>query len=239
MPVYNESDSLPALVAEVNAQASALDCNHEIIVVDDGSSDATPDLLVRLSKQFRQLVTLRSPRNEGQSMAIYRGVLAASAEWVLTLDGDGQNVPADIALLLAALSEAEVPKRVGMVVGCRTERNDSWIKRVSSRIANRIRRRLLHDGAADTGCGIKLIRRDLFMRFPKFDHMHRFLPALAIMHGAEVIPVPVHHRARTAGVSKYGILDRLGSGVLDLLGVMWLRHRALDRNISAGRQQRK
>ena len=142
------------------------------------------------------------------------------------LDGDGQNDPADIGKLLDGLLAEEAPRRLAMVSGVRDKRRDSWIRRVSSRIANGARRRLLNDGAADTGCGLKVFDRETFLALPRFDHMHRFLPALFKSAGAEVAFRSVNHRPRLNGQSKYGVGDRLWVGIADLIGVMWLRRRA-------------
>jgi dolichol-phosphate mannosyltransferase len=170
---------------------------------------------------------VRHAGNFGQSAAIWSGVAAARAPLVATLDGDGQNDPADIPKLVAALAEAAPTERVVMVSGLRLARHDTWLRRISSRIANAVRRRALGDGALDTGCGLKVFRREVFLALPRFDHMHRFLPALIQRDGLAVRYLAVAHRPRLRGASKYGMLDRLWVGVVDLLGAMWLRRRAL------------
>lgn len=227
IPAYNEAANLPLLIAETDQALSALDIDFEIVVVDDASVDGTDAVLQGLTSRFPRLVALRAPRNQGQSAAICRGVLAARCEWIATLDGDGQNVPGDLVRLVHSLESASLPDRVGMLAGERVKRNDTLLKRISSRVANAVRARVLGDGIRDTGCGIKLFRRSLFLNFPYFDHMHRFLPALVRMHGMDVISTPVRHRARQHGESKYGLLDRLICGIPDLIGVAWLRRRAL------------
>jgi dolichol-phosphate mannosyltransferase len=157
-------------------------------------------------------------------MAILTGIKAARANWIATLDADGQNDPADIPKLweIARAAPASPPL---MVAGRRQKRRDTWSKRWASRTANAIRRSLLGDGTPDTGCGLKLFRRDLFLEMPRFDHMHRFLPALTLRQGGKVVSVPVNHRPRARGQSNYGVLDRLWVGIADLLGVMWLMRR--------------
>ena len=160
----------------------------------------------------------------GQSAAINTGVKAATGDWIATLDGDGQNDPADIPALLArALSESSVGPL--LIAGHRTRRQDGRVKRLTSRVANGARARLLHDHTADTGCGLKLFRRADFLDLPRFDHMHRYLPALFLRAGGQVVSVPVNHRPRTRGTSKYGTLDRLWVGLFDLVGVYWLQRR--------------
>ena len=158
-------------------------------------------------------------------MAIVTGVKAARADWIATLDADGQNDPADIQALWEIARGAPAAPPL-MVAGQRQKRRDTWSKRWASRAANAIRRALLGDGTPDTGCGLKLFRRDFFLELPRFDHMHRFLPALALRQGGKIVSVPVNHRPRERGRSNYGVLDRLWVGIVDLLGVMWLMRRA-------------
>jgi dolichol-phosphate mannosyltransferase len=160
----------------------------------------------------------------GQSAAIVTGVRAARGEWIATLDGDGQNDPADIPAMLQH-AMADGGQGPLLVAGHRTRRQDSWTKRLSSRLANRVRAALLHDATPDTGCGLKLFRREAFLEVPHFDHMHRYLPALFIRAGGRVVSVPVNHRPRVRGVSNYGTLDRLWVGLFDLVGVFWLQRR--------------
>ncbi len=227
IPVKNEAGNIAPLVAEI---AAALDgvVRYEILYVDDGSDDATAAEIHRLQTSVPQLRLVRHARSCGQSAAIRSGVQAARGRWIATLDGDGQNDPADIPALWhlaqrAADSSPEGPPL--LIAGHRARRRDSWSKRQASRIANAVRRRLLRDDTLDTGCGLKLFPRALFLDLPYFDHMHRFLPALVLREGGIVRSVPVNHRPRQRGTSKYGVLDRLGVGIADLLGVMWLRRR--------------
>ena len=224
IPVKNEAGNIAPLVAEI---AAALDgcVAYEIVYVDDGSDDATEAEIRRLQASLPQLRLVHHARSCGQSAAIRSGVKAARGRWIATLDGDGQNDPADIPALwrLAQASPAMPPL---LIAGHRAHRRDSWSKRQASRIANAVRRRLLHDDTPDTGCGLKLFPRALFLDLPYFDHMHRFLPALVLREGGIVHSVPVNHRPRQRGTSKYGVLDRLLVGIADLAGVMWLRRRA-------------
>jgi dolichol-phosphate mannosyltransferase len=192
--------------------------------VDDGSSDATVAEISRLAARMPQVRLLRHTRNCGQSAAIRTGVRAARATWIATLDGDGQNNPTDIPGMWRLARQASVDPPI-LIVGHREKRRDSWSKRWASGVANAVRGRLLGDRTPDTGCGLKLFPRALFLDLPYFDHMHRFLPALVLREGGTVRSVPVNHRPRRRGKSKYGIFDRLGAGIIDLFGVMWLKHR--------------
>ena len=198
--------------------------HYEVIFVDDGSVDDTPDEVERVGRQNPFVRLLRHDRNRGQSAAVRTGVTAARADIVAVLDGDGQNDPRDILKLYGHL--ATVPN-LAMVIGERRERKDSWLRRVSSRVANAIRSRLLGDGIADTGCGLKVFHRERYLSLPAFDHMHRFLPALMQRDGGRVVAVPVNHRPRLHGLSKYGVGNRLWVGIMDLLGVRWLQKRRL------------
>ena len=219
VPVRNEEANVLPLVAEI--RAALADIPHEIVYVDDGSDDATPARLREAG-----VVTRRHRTGCGQSAAIVTGVRTARGEWIATLDGDGQNDPADLPALLArALAEAGQGAQPVLIAGHRTTRKDSRMKRLSSRVANRARMAMLGDATPDTGCGLKVIRRDAFLALPHFDHMHRYLPALVIRAGGRVVSVPVHHRPRVRGASKYGTLDRLWVGLFDLMGVFWLQRR--------------
>jgi dolichol-phosphate mannosyltransferase len=224
IPVKNEAENVASLAGEIRAALDGL-VKYEILCVDDGSGDATAAEVSRLAAEVPQVRLLRHARNCGQSAAIRTGVRAAQAAWIATLDGDGQNDPADIPKLWSLLRHAPGEPAL-MIVGCREERRDSRSKRWASAIANAIRGRLLGDHTPDTGCGLKLFPRALFLELPYFDHMHRFLPALVLREGGTVRSVPVNHRPRRAGKSKYGILDRLGVGIVDILGVMWLQRRS-------------
>ena len=223
IPVRNEAGNIAPLVAEITAALNGV-AAYEIVYVDDGSDDATAAEIRRLQAGVPQLVLVRHRESCGQSAAIRTGVKAARGAWIATLDGDGQNDPADIPALWRIAQEAPASPPL-MVAGHRAHRQDSWSKRRASRIANAIRRRMLHDDTPDTGCGLKLFPRALFLDLPGFDHMHRFLPALALRAGGVVRSVPVNHRPRQRGASKYGVFDRLWVGIGDLLGVMWLCRR--------------
>jgi dolichol-phosphate mannosyltransferase len=195
------------------------------VYVDDGSDDATGSEISRLAGTTPQMRLLRHTRSYGQSAAISTGVHAARGAWIAMLDGDGQNDPADLPAMWHLARQAS-PSPPLLIAGYRERRQDSWSKRVASRIANAIRARLLGDRTPDTGCGLKLFPRSLFLSLPYFDHMHRFLPALVLREGGTVLSVTVNHRPRHNGISKYGVFDRLGVGIVDLLGVMWLQRRA-------------
>jgi len=226
VPVHNEVDNVTTLIEEIHAALDGV-VDFEAVFVDDASEDGTPRLLVELSRRFPRLRVLRHRQNSGQSTAIATGVRAARGRLVATLDGDGQNDPADIPALLSRWSQ-DGGDRAGqplLLAGWRSKRNDTWLRRLSSRIANGVRGRLLGDGTPDTGCGLKLFARTAFLDLPYFDHMHRFLPALVVRHGGRVVSVPVGHRARLRGQSHYGVWNRLWVGLVDLGGVMWLRRR--------------
>jgi len=225
VPVYNEADNIRPLVTEIRQALKDRVSRFEIIYVDDASTDGTAGELARLQQEVPELRVVRHGRRSGQSTAIMTGVQHARYGRVATLDGDGQNDPADIPGLIERMDGIDgSPYR--MLVGWRKNRNDSGLRRFSSRVANAIRSRLLQDGTPDTGCGIKLFDRALFLQLPYFDHMHRFMPALAQRAGARVESVPVNHRPRVRGRSKYGLHDRLWVGIVDLLGVRWLLRRS-------------
>ncbi|HEV2334381.1 MAG TPA: glycosyltransferase family 2 protein [Stellaceae bacterium] len=223
IPVRNEAGNIAPLVAEIMAALDGF-ARYEIIYVDDGSDDSTAAEIARLQASAAQLRLLRHAKSCGQSAAIRSAVKAARGRWIATLDGDGQNDPADIPALWR-IAEGSPPVPPLLIAGHRTSRQDSWSKRQASRLANAVRRRLLGDDTPDTGCGLKLFPRALFLDLPYFDHMHRFLPALVLREGGIVRSVPVTHRPRQRGVSKYGVFDRLGVGIADLVGVLWLSRR--------------
>jgi dolichol-phosphate mannosyltransferase len=224
IPVLNEAENIPALLEEVDA-ALGSPGGYDIVVVDDGSSDATAAVLEDCRDRYPQLQVVRHAASRGQSAAILSGVNVAGRSWIATLDGDGQNDPADIPRLYDIIRRAPAP--VWLVNGYRRQRRDSWLKRLSSRVANRVRGFVLGDRTPDTGCGLKVFRRSMFMELPRFDHMHRFLPALVQMQGGEVVSVEVEHRQRRHGQSKYGVHNRLWVGLVDLFGVFWLQRRVL------------
>ena len=226
VPVRNEADNIIPLLEEITAALVCAEA-YEIIYVNDGSTDATPAVLQQALTQFSQLRVLQHPESYGQSTAIYTGVKAARQPWIATLDGDGQNDPAVIPRLYQVLmSQRQQQPKLSMVAGWRSDRHDSAWRLLSSKIANGVRATLLGDNTPDTGCGLKVFSREQFLQLPYFDHMHRFLPALILRNGGLVISEPVNHRARMRGQSKYGTLDRLWVGIVDLLGVIWLQKRA-------------
>ena len=218
VPVFDEEANLAPLVTEIAAALAGLD--FELLVVDDGSRDQSAATLARLAAGEPRLRPLRHGRNYGQSAALATGFAAARGELLVTLDGDLQNDPADAPRLLA-----ELERGFDVVSGVRQRRQDSWVRRVSSRIANGVRRRVLDDGITDVGCSMKAYRTRVLKRLPPFHGMHRFLPALTRMEGARVTELPVAHRPRRFGKSKYGIGNRLWRGIADLLGVWWLQRR--------------
>lgn len=221
IPAKNEVDNLPSLLAEI--RTALANERYEVLVVDDGSSDQTLAMLQRLKNEgFQQLRILRHERSLGQSTSIWHAAQAARGRWLATLDGDGQNDPADIPGMLALVRGNEGVK---LVAGHRVNRRDTASKRWASRFANGLRSRLLKDATPDTGCGLKLIERAAFVGLPYFDHMHRFIPALILRHNGRMLVHPVNHRPRHAGISKYGNLDRALVGILDLFGVWWLIRR--------------
>ncbi len=225
VPVRNEAENILPLLAEIHA-ALENQGEFEVVYVDDGSGDATPQRLAEAMTRYPRLRVLAHRLSCGQSAALMTGMRAARGEWVVTLDGDGQNDPADIQKLLAARDAAGRPENLQLIAGYRRNRRDNWLKRISSRIANGVRSRLLGDATPDTGCGLKLMARAAYLELPYFDHMHRFLPALVQRNGGATISVDVNHRPRTRGRSNYGLFDRLWVGIVDLFGVMWLRRRA-------------
>lgn len=224
VPVYNEAGNLAPLTAEIRAALDPMQA-YEILFVDDGSDDGSAEELRALKDQDQSIRVIRHGRRAGKSAALWTGCKAARGAWIQTLDGDGQNDPADMAKLWSQLLRQGVPGRLGIVAGQRTSRNDGRFKWLQSRIANGVRKTLLNDGTRDTGCGFKLIRAQAFADVPFFDGMHRFLPALVRRAGWEVTTFPVADRPRTEGQSKYGFLGRLGAGVVDLMGVIWLMRR--------------
>ena len=224
IPVRNEAPNIAPLVAEIRAALDGV-CDYEIVYVDDGSSDETGAAVRALARSFPSLRLVRHRKSAGQSAAIRTGVKAATAPWIATLDGDGQNDPADIPRLWRIARDAPAKTPV-LVAGWRRQRRDSAVKRLSSRIANQVRSAMLGDATPDTGCGLKLFRRELFLDLPFFDHCHRFLPALVKRQGGRTLSVAVNHRPRQRGASNYGTLDRLFVGIADLLGVIWLMRRA-------------
>jgi len=239
VPVRNEAENVLPLLAEIHAALEGPQANagaFEVLYVDDGSSDATPQRLAEALARYPRLRVLVHRQRYGQSAALLTGFRAARGEWIATLDGDGQNDPADIPRLLAARDGAVRDTAVSsgaagagfqLISGFRRNRKDPWLKRVASRIANRVRSGVLGDATPDAGCGLKLIARAASLELPVFDHMHRFLPALVQRNGGTTMYIEVAHRPRTRGMSNYGVADRLWIGIVDLLGMLWLKRRAL------------
>ncbi len=218
----NEAENIAPVIAEI---AAALDgrWNYEIIYVNDGSTDATPERLVSAMKSRPNLRQIRHADSSGQSAAVRSGVRVAHGEIVATLDGDGQNNPAFLPALISAIEQGG--ERTGLAAGQRVGRKDTGFKKMQSRIANSVRNAILHDGTRDTGCGLKAFRREVFLALPYFDGLHRFLPALVRREGYDIVYVDVIDRPRHSGVSNYGFFDRLWIGIMDLAGVWWLIRR--------------
>lgn len=223
VPMHNESGNAAQLISEI---AAALDGRaFEMVIVDDASTDDTRAVLAELKQDYPQLRVLSHRQNAGQSRALRSAIRAAKAPVVGTLDGDGQNDPADLPDLYRSLTRAEAPSDLQMVMGRRASRKDSAWKKFGSRFANNIRRRMLRDDCDDSGCGIKVMKRDAFLSLPYFDHMHRYMPALMNAEGYKVEFMDVNHRERGAGQSKYTNFGRLWAALSDLRGVMWLIRR--------------
>lgn len=226
VPVHNEADNILPLIREI--AAAMVDAKaYEIIYVNDGSSDETQQILQQATHEFKTLRVITHARSCGQSTAVHTGVKAAKYPFIGTLDGDGQNDPADIPRLYDVLVQQQTTiPNLAMVAGWRNKRYDSAWRLFSSKVANGVRSKLLGDNTPDTGCGLKVFSREKFLELPYFDHMHRFLPALILRAGGQVISEPVSHRARSHGSSNYGTLDRLWAGITDIAGVIWLQKRA-------------
>ena len=221
VPAFNEAESLPEFLAELRAALDATGRSAEVLLVDDGSDDATPAVLARERARDRRLKPLRLERRAGQSAALAAGLARARGSVIITLDADLQNDPSDLPRVLDALKDADV------VSGIRASRRDDWLRRISSRIANAARRAAIGDPITDIGCSFKAYRREALEGLPMFVGVHRFLPALCVFRGARLAEVPLAHRPRRHGVSKYGIHDRLWRGLNDLIGVYWLKSRLI------------
>lgn len=220
VPVHNESGAIISLIQEISNALKGY--AYEIIVVNDASSDDTLEVLEKGKSVFPSLRVLTHTKNAGQSAAIISGVRVARAPFVGTLDGDGQNDPKDLPILLQKLTRLDASPNLAMVGGMRLKRQDSAAKKYASKAANTIRQWFLNDGAIDSGCGIKVVKREVFLKLPYFDHMHRYMAALVKQSGLEVEFLEVNHRQRETGVSKYNNLGRALKSIPDLFGVKWL-----------------
>jgi glycosyltransferase involved in cell wall biosynthesis len=221
VPAYNEAESLPEFLAELRQALDATGKSAEILLVDDGSDDGTPALLARERARDPRLKPMRMETRSGQSAALAAGLMRARGAVIVTLDADLQNDPSELPRVLDALQSADV------VSGVRANRRDTWMRRVSSRIANGVRRAAIGDPITDIGCSFKAYRREALEGMPMFVGVHRFLPALCVFRGARLAEVPLAHRPRRHGVSKYGVHNRLWRGISDLIGVNWLKSRLI------------
>ena len=220
IPVHNESGAIVTLIEEIEAALSGF--GYEIIVVDDCSKDDTLEVLQNAKATHPNLKVFSHIKNAGQSRAIYSGLQFATAPLIGVLDGDGQNDPVDFPKMLRILTAPDAPKKLAMVQGMRLKRQDTKAKKYASKIANAVRQKLLNDGAVDSGCGIKIVRKEVFDTLPYFDHMHRYMAALVKQAGFETQFIEVHHRPRETGQSKYTNIGRLVAALTDLIGVIWL-----------------
>lgn len=226
IPAKDEADNIGHLVDEIH-RALGGQYAYEVVLVDDGSRDDTGAVFLRHCRQSATPARLiRHAHSAGQSTALWTAARHASGRFLVTIDGDRQNDPADIPALVAQGLTMSETHRHFCIAGFRKNRRDTRWKKIQSRIANGVRRRILDDGVADTGCGLKLVPRDTWLCLPYFDHMHRFVPALVKRAGGAIAVVPVHHRHRTAGVSKYTAWNRTWVGIVDLCGVSWLIRRS-------------
>ncbi|MBL4615162.1 MAG: glycosyltransferase family 2 protein [Magnetovibrio sp.] len=237
VPVHNEGENIRPLIEEISTALDGV-AEYEIVYVNDGSHDDTAARLDEMAAEQPRLSIYKHGVACGQSAAVATGVKMARATFIATLDGDGQNDPADIPALFAKLKESTDPDFL-LVAGWRAKRKDTEWKRFQSRLANTVRQKLLGDHTPDTGCGLKVFTREAFLDMPRFDHMHRYLPALMIRRGGDVVSVEVNHRNRERGISKYGMWDRLSVAVRDLMGVMWLTARGSKPNVSTVRQSNR
>ena len=231
VPFYNEASNAAALLAEINSAMTQLGPNYEVMMVNDGSADATAEILAGVAVTHPQCRLLNLSPNRGQASALYHGLKAASAPILITMDGDGQNCPADIPGLLAKLGEDD------MVVGVRLNRQDTWLRRKISRVANRVRARILSDGMIDSGCALKVFRREVVSAFLPIRTLYSFMPALAVAAGFRVTQSPVKHRPRSGGTSSYGLRVFLWRPLLDLLGVWWFCRRRFPETVHRDNSQ--
>jgi len=224
VPVYNEEENVRKLADEI--ALALFETNYEMIFVNDASTDGTLSVLTALKETYPALRVITHRKNAGQSRSVRSGVMAATSKYIATLDGDGQNDPADIPALFSQITREHAPERLALVGGRRAKRQDSWAKKLGSRFGNGVRKKLLKDQADDTGCGLKVFTREAFLRLPYFDHIHRYIPALMLREGYQIEFCDVNHRHREFGVSKYTNFGRLMVSFADLRGVMWLNRRA-------------
>ncbi len=221
VPAYNEEECLPGLVAEIRQTLVAAGETYELLLVDDGSTDRTPAVMRELAEQDSSIRILRLLQNRGQTAAFDAGFKAAQGEVVVTLDADGQNDPGDIPKLLPFIADFDA------VCGIRARRNDSWIRRISSRVGNGVRNWATGEDIVDTGCSLKAFRRGILQQFQLFTGMHRFFPTLVRFAGGRIRQIEVNHRGRQGGTAKYGVGNRLFRTAADLLAVVWMKRRWL------------
>lgn len=220
-PAYNERDNLPPLLEEIAAALAGLAQNWEVVITDDASTDDTADVLRRLREKHPSLRVLSLQQRSGQTAALEAGLRRARGAFIATLDADRQNDPADIPRMLEILQS----QPYDFINGWRADRHDPWLRLVSTRIANRVRNWLTHEQIHDSGCGLKVFRRQCLEHIKLFNGMHRFLPTLVRMEGYRVLEVPVHHRPRTAGRAKYGVCNRVFKALRDAFAVRWMQQR--------------
>ena len=223
IPIYNEQDNIIQLIREVRDSLEKK-INFEIIIVDDGSDDKTYEAVNKIKKINKNITIISHKKNYGQSIGLRTGIIEANSEYIVTLDGDGQNDPRDILKLIKSF---DTKVNHMMVIGNRVNRIDTTAKKVASRLAFQIRKLLLKDTTPDTGCAIKVFRKKDFLQLPFFNHIHRFLPFLFNTFGGKIISIPVNHRSRSSGISKYSNFQRFLVGINDLYGVIWLRKRSV------------
>ncbi len=227
IPAKNEADNIRPLIHEIKAAMEG-QFDYELIYVDDGSTDQTFEILKAVRDEgFKKLTVIRHQQSVGQSFSVLNGARHGLGEWLVVLDADGQNDPADIPGMLKAIQTAYAQDQMNVgIIGHRVNRRDDWVKRLSSKLANGFRNWMLKDGIPDVGCGLKAVRRDWYIRLPAFNHMHRYVPTLVQSLGGHMLVHPVNHRPRMAGTSNYGVWNRLWVGLVDVFGVRWLQMRA-------------
>lgn len=222
VPFYNEEANLRSLIGEILGVMHAMGRPFEVLMMDDGSRDSTPKLLEAICQAHPECRHLRLVPNRGQASAVYHGLQRAAGAFIVTMDGDGQNDPADIPALVRRLDEPDAPD---MVVGIRKNRQDSAFRRRISKLANAVRSRILRDGMTDSGCALKVFRHEVVASMIPIRTLYSFMPAMAVAAGFRAVQIPVNHRARTGGNSSYGLVVFLWRPVLDLLGMWWFTRR--------------